>query len=331
VTQVGFDSGQAVEKDQVLLKLNDATEQADLAAAKAQVRIAEANLAQVDSNIKLAEVELNRMTGIESRAIADIELDRARNRLAAVQADRQRWLAEADQAAAHVAQVESRLNKLTIRAPFRARAGIRTVHEGQYLKEGSDVVALQELTDQIYLDFAIPQEYAPRVQPGAVVMADAPLLGKDPVKITVVAADASVNIDTRNLRVRAIVDNPKGLLAPGMSVQVRVPIDVPQKLVAVPSTAVRRAAFGDSVFVVSKDEKGEMRAHQKFVQLGQAIGDDVIVKEGIEAGELVAAAGSFKLRDGVKVTDEPPQENQRSEQTPAEKKPAELAKSGDGK
>ncbi|MBI1190035.1 MAG: efflux RND transporter periplasmic adaptor subunit [Tepidisphaera sp.] len=333
VTEVGFDSGQAVDKDQVLLKLNDATEQADLAAAKAQVRIAQANLAQVDSNIKLAEVELNRMSGIESRAIADVELDRARNKLAAAQADRERWLAEADQATAHVAQVQARLEKLTIKAPFRARAGIRTVHEGQYLKEGSSVVALQELTDTIYLDFAIPQEYAPRVLPGSVVMADAPLLGKDPVKITVVAADASVNIDTRNLRVRAVVDNPKGVLAPGMSVQVRVPIDLPQKLVAVPSTAVRRAAFGDSVFVVTKDDKGDMRAHQKFVQLGQAIGDDVIVKEGIEAGELIAAAGSFKLRDGVKVVDQPPQDTQHSnaQDAPAEKKPAELAKTSDSK
>lgn len=310
VTFVGFDSGDAVEAGQVVLKQDDATERADVDAAKAAVRVAEANIQQVESQIALAGVELGRMTGIESKAIADVELDRARTKLDSARADKARWEAEADQARAHVAQVQSRLDKLTIKTPFRARAGLRTVQEGQYLKEGTDVVELQELTDTIYLDFAIPQEYATRVKPGTTVMANAPLLGPDPVKITVAAVDATVNTDTRNLRIRAVVDNSKGYLVPGMSISVHVPIDEPRALVTVPSTAVRRAAFGDSVFVVtketSKDGKESLVAHQRFVTLGQAIGEVVVVAKGLAAGELVAAAGSFKLRDGAKVMNQPP-------------------------
>jgi membrane fusion protein (multidrug efflux system) len=195
---------------------------------------------------------------------------------------------------------------MTIAAPFRARAGMRTVHEGQYLAEGTDVVMLQELTDRIYLDFAVPQENAPRVVPGTTVMATGALLGPDPVKIEVVAVDAAVNNETRNLRVRAVVDNPRGALVPGMFVQVRVPTDAPVSRVVIPSTAVRRAPYGASVFVIGKDEKdGSVRAKQRFVTLGPAVGNDVIVLEGLRSGERIAAAGSFKLRDGAMVMEAP--------------------------
>ncbi len=307
VRHVGFDSGSVLEPGQVVLRQDETLERADLEAARASVRVAEANLAQVEAQIRLAEQELERLTRGGSRAVAEVEIDRARSKLETAAADRMRWGAEVDQAKARVDQVSTRLAKLTIAAPFRARAGMRTVHEGQYLAEGADVVMLQELTDRIYLDFAIPQENAPRVVPGTAVMATGALLGPDPVRIEVVAVDAAVNNETRNLRVRAVVDNPTGVLVPGMFVQVRVPTDAPVSRVAIPSTAVRRAPYGASVFVVGKDEKdGSMRARQRFVTLGPAVGNDVIVLEGLRSGERLAAAGSFKLRDGARVAEGPP-------------------------
>jgi membrane fusion protein (multidrug efflux system) len=184
---------------------------------------------------------------------------------------------------------------------------MRTVHEGQYLKEGTDVVELQELTDQIYLDFAIPQQYAPRVKEGTTVMATADLLGSEPVKIKVVAVDATVNNETRNLRIRSIVDNTQGRLVPGMSVQVKVPIEEPKSYVVVPSMAVHRAAYANSVFVVTPEPDGQtFRAHQRFVTLGPTVGENAIVLQGLKPGERIAGAGSFKLREGAKVMVAPP-------------------------
>ncbi|MCC6661871.1 MAG: efflux RND transporter periplasmic adaptor subunit [Phycisphaerales bacterium] len=306
VTFVGFQSGGVIEEGQVLLRLDDTTARADLAAMRAAVRVAEANVTQSESQVALAEAELGRLTGVESRAVAEMEVDRARTKLETAKADGGRWAAEVDQARAHVAQAEAHLAKLTIAAPFRSRAGMRTVNEGQYLAEGSEVVALQELTDTIYLDFAVPQEYASRVKVGTAVMASAPLLGPDPVKIEVVAVDAVVSLDTRNLRVRSIVDNPGGTLVPGMFVQVRVPIEAPRQVVVVPRMAVHRAAYGNSVFVIAPDDKGEARAHQRFVTLAETIGEDIVVAKGLSPGERVAGAGSFKLRDGAKVMMAPP-------------------------
>jgi membrane fusion protein (multidrug efflux system) len=305
-TFVGFDSGSTVEEGQVLLRQDDTTAKADLDAAKAKVRVAEASVAESDSQITLAEVEFERLSKVQARAVAEVELDRAKSKLDTARAGHTRWQAEVDQSKAQVAQLEARLAKLTMTAPFRARAGMRSVHEGQYLAEGADVVALQELTDKIYLDFAIPQEYAPRVSIGTTVMATAELLGRDPFPIKVVAVDATVNNDTRNLRVRAIVNNPGGTLVPGMFVPVRVPIDATKAFVAIPSMAVRRAAYANSVFVVTPDEHGDKRVHQRFIALGQTIGENVIVLEGLKAGEMVAGAGSFKLRDGAKLMPQAP-------------------------
>lgn len=301
VTEVNFESGSVVEAGQVILRQDDSTDRADLEAARAGIRIAEANVAEAEARIDIAERVLNRFNTTASNAIAATERDRAESDLNIAKAERQKWLAEVDSARARVAQVEAALAKLTIKAPFRARAGMRVVHEGQYLGEGAMVVALQEITDQIYLDFAIPQEYAPRVAPGAAVMATGALLGPDPVRIEVVALDATVNNATRNLRVRAVVDNSKGLLVPGMFIQIRVPVEDAKPYVMIPSTAVRRSSYADAVFVVEPDEKGAMRARQRFVKLGQAVGDEVIVAEGLAPGEKIAATGSFKLRDGVMV------------------------------
>lgn len=308
VTFVGFDSGSIVEEGQALIRQDDRMDRADLDAAKASVRVAEAGIEQAQARIMGAEAEWERMSSaVAGRAVVDLELVRARAVLDAARAERLKWAAEADQARARVSQMEARLAKLLMAAPFRARAGMRTVHEGQYLGEGDEVVLLQELSDSIYLDFAVPQEYAVRVTAGTSVMATGELLGPDPVRIDVVAVDATVNYDTRNLRVRAVVDNARGTLVPGMFVQVRVPVEPSKPYIVVPNLAVRRAAFGNSVYVIEPDApSGASRAHQRFVTLGPAVGENVIVLEGLKEGERVAGAGSFKLRDGAKVIVDPP-------------------------
>jgi membrane fusion protein (multidrug efflux system) len=307
VTHVGFTSGQVVEAGTVLLKLDTRTDEADLAAAEAAVRVAEAAIDVIASRERLALQELERIEGMaEARARAEVDLDRARSALDTTRAERARAQAEVDQARARVDQVRARLAKMTIAAPFRGRAGIRSVHEGQYLAEGADVVVLHEVTDNIYLDFAIPQEYAPRVTPGTAVMATGELLGPEPVRIEVVATDATVNNATRNLRVRAVVDNRSGVLQPGMFLQISVPVEEPRARVTVPGTAVRRAAYADAVYVIVPAEEGKLRAKQRFVTLGPTVGEQVVVLEGLEVGERVAASGSFKLYDGALVASGPP-------------------------
>jgi membrane fusion protein (multidrug efflux system) len=64
---------------------------------------------------------------------------------------------------------------------------------------------------------------------------------------------------------------------------------------------MRRVPAGDHVFVLIRDENGVARAHQRRVVSGAVLGDEVVIEEGLEAGEEVAVTGSFKLYEGVLV------------------------------
>lgn len=306
VTEVGFESGQVVEAGQVLLRLDASTDQADLRAAQAAVRVAQASAQVVQAQIALAETNVRRLTqAVAARAAADADLDSAKATLDQSRADLERAQASVDQAKAAVSQVEARLAKRTIVAPFRARAGLRSVQPGQYLGEGASVVTLQSVDDQIYLDFAVPQEQAQRVREGMRVQAR----GADGQEfmVEVVAMDASVNPGTRNVRIRSRVENLDQRLRPGMFVDVEVPAAEASTVVVVPGSAVRRASYGDHVFLVAPGEAPDkLRAKQRFIRTGPSMGSDVVVLEGVAEGDRIAGAGSFKLREGALVIEAPP-------------------------
>jgi membrane fusion protein, multidrug efflux system len=346
VTEVGFESGDIVEPGQVLIKLDSATELADLAAAEATQRLAAAaiEVAEADSrvaqtNVDWARANYERYKGAPTKAVSESDVDRARTDLERSESSLKRQVsyiaqmrAEADQAKARADQIRTTLDKKTLKSPFRARAGMRNTHPGQYLAEGSQIVTLNELTDDIYLDFAIPQEYTPLVYPGTTVTATSNILGRgkaNTAQISVLSMDASVNPVTRNVRVRTSVPNKDQALKPGMFVDVEVPIGPARQVVTVPTTSIRRAAFGDHVFVLEPapppppPKEGDkappmpppdpnappsLVAKQRMVTLGNNLGDRVIVAKGLNEGEQIAAAGSFKLRDGATVSQAPPRQ-----------------------
>jgi membrane fusion protein, multidrug efflux system len=308
VKEVHFESGSIVEPGDVLLTLDASTEEADLRAGEAAVNVAEAEMQTADVRVRLAESNLKRLSAaMEAKAVSDADLDTAKAELDRAKADRARAGASLDQAAARAAQTKTLIAKKTIRAPFKARAGLRNVHQGQYLAEGTSVVSLQGISDKIFLDFAIPQDEAARARPGMKVAARGPVFGDQAVEIEVVALDATVNPTTRNVRVRGLVDNTGERLRPGMFVEIKVPTSEEREYTVVPNAAVRRASFGDHVYVVEPGPTaGSLVAKQRFVKLGPSVGGDVVVLEGLAPGERVAGAGSFKLRDGAAVAQAPP-------------------------
>jgi membrane fusion protein (multidrug efflux system) len=273
VERVALTPGEIVEEGAVLVALDVSVEEAELAAQKARAALAQTVLERTERLI-------------EERAVAVEELDRAR--------------AERDIALAEVARIEAVIERKTIRAPFRARVGIADVHPGQYLSEGTLLTTLQGVDDDAHVDFAVEQRVASSVEEGSVVEITGPA-GSATLRGTVTAVDARIDPATRNATVRARVDGAGALLAPGASVRVRVPTGPERVAVTIPVTAVRRGPSGDHVFVLAEDEQGKVRAHARPVEVGTALGDVVVIRDGITAGERVAASGSFKLRDAVLV------------------------------
>jgi membrane fusion protein (multidrug efflux system) len=322
VREVMFETGDEVQAGQVLLTLDTATEEADLAALNAAklvatkaVEVAQSDITVAQSNLELAKSNQQRYANA-SNTVSAAEVDRVNAELRKATADIERARAsmsrahaEVAQAAARVAQVQTVIDKKTIKSPFRARASIRTVHPGQYLAEGTSIIMLTEITDDIYLDFAIPQEYASRAVPGLTVVAQSDVLGPD-LKITVLSVDATVNPNTRNIRVRSTIPDPEHKLKQGMFIDVVVPLEAPREYLAIPTTAVRRAAFGDHVWAIvpKPPDPGSppmpmplFMADMKMVELGPDIGGKVLIKKGLTGSEEIAAGGSFKLFPGATV------------------------------
>jgi membrane fusion protein (multidrug efflux system) len=120
------------------------------------------------------------------------------------------------------------------------------------------------------------------------------------------AINPEVNAATRNVRVRAKVDNPGEILHAGMFATVEVVLPEQESVLPIPATSVLYAPYGDSVFVIEERENAdtgetELVLRQQFVRLGTARGDFVDVADGLKAGETVVTSGVFKLRTGMKV------------------------------
>ena len=277
VEKIEFESGRRVQVGDVLVRLDTGQEREELAAAEAQRVLTRLNLER--SSALLAK-----------QVIAQAEFDRSD--------------AEAKQAAARVGEIEARIRRKTIRAPFAGTLGLRQVNIGQYLNGGDPVVPLQSM-DPVYVNFSLPQQDVPDLQRGAVVRlaADAVAAAGEEGRIT--ALNSVVDEATRNVQVQATFRNPSGTLRPGMFVEVEASFGRGDSVIGLPASAVNFAPYGNSVFVVS-DLKGAngkpyRGVTQRFVQLGPRRGDQVSVVSGLKPGEEVVTSGVFKLRSGAAV------------------------------
>jgi len=272
VSGVHFESGDQVEKGDLLAELDVTQEEAEKQSAEARLELARVNLSRVQ--------EL-----VEKRATAQADLDEAN--------------AEYDQAKASLAEVEARIARKTIRAPFTGQLGLREVNLGEYLNAGEAIVELDAL-DPIFVRFYVPQQLFDRVRgTKEVEITGAGLDGKTMIG-EVSAVNSRVDAATRNVLVEATLDNSAGLLRPGMFVDVRAVMPESNEVLAIPSTAISYAPYGDSVFVVKEltDEQGEsyLGVEQVFVTLGETQGDLVAITDGLSAGDVVASSGVFKLK-----------------------------------
>lgn len=277
VREIAFESGGVVAKGDLLVKLDTSTEEAQLRALEAQSAWAQTNLARIQS----LRTE---------NTVSQAELDQAETSLKQNQAN-------ADAVRATIA-------KKNIHAPFAGTLGIRKVNAGQYLEAGKPVVSLQSLAP-VYGDFSLPQQELARLKVGLSVQV---LTDTYPGKVfngTLTALNPDLDPVTRSVRLQATFTNADGLLRPGMYARMEVILPEEQSVLAIPDTAVFRAPYGDSVYVIedSTNSTGGLVVWQQFVRIGRANEGDVSVASGLKPGQRVASSGLFKLRNGMKVVE----------------------------
>ncbi len=277
VQTVPIKSGMDVKEGELLIKLNDTSDLAQLNSLKAL-----ANLAKV----------INERDGqqLEIQAISKNVFDTSK--------------ADAASKQAQVEQQTALVAKKNLKAPFSGRVGIVMINPGQFVNPGDKLLTLQTL-DPILVDFNLPQSNAAQIQVGQEIILttdafkDASFTGK------VSAVNPKVDTNTRNIQVEARLANPDKKILPGMFANVNIKLGDEVKLLTLPQTAVTYNPYGSTVFIAKptskKDKQGKpvLEAQQVFVTTGSTRGDQVAILKGLEEGSTVVTSGQLKLKNGT--------------------------------
>lgn len=273
VTGIAFRSGAPVRKGQLLVRLDDSTQLAQLHADAAKLQLARATL-----------VRTQKLYAAHAASQLDLQT------------------AEADDGTARAAVEgdKATLAKLDIVAPFSGVAGIREVSLGQYVSPGTSIVNLQSY-DPLLLDFLLPQGSMGAIASGRDVAFTVDAYAGKAFDGRVTAIGSRVDPATRNVDVQATLANPQALLRPGMYGNVKLSLGQALHGVVVPDTAITYSTFGDIVYVVRHAAHDTPTAHQQVVQVREQRGASVMLASGVAAGETVVTAGQNKLHDGAPV------------------------------
>ncbi|MEX1661965.1 efflux RND transporter periplasmic adaptor subunit [uncultured Thioclava sp.] len=278
VQEINFKSNDKVEKGQLLLKIDDRSERADLESAKAGLALAETNLKRAR---ELAQRGVSAASNLE-------------------QAE-----ATAQEARASVAKLQAVLEKKRLIAPFSGVMGIPQVELGQYAATGTTFATLQD-RDNMRVDFTLAEQQARQasVGQGVEVMTEDGTLD---LKGQITGVEPKIDPNSRLVTLRAEIANDNERLTPGQFVHVRVILPTETGVIALPQTVISSNLYGDSVFVVRKEtpqgsDTPTLIAKQLFVTLGRRSGTLIEITKGLKAGDMVVNAGQNKLNSGASVT-----------------------------
>ena len=293
VKTLGFKDGATVRRGQLLVQLDDTLQRAELSQAQAQLSIAEANFKR---NQEL----------VAQNFVAQRVLDESAANVQVVQAQ--------------LSLAQARLGRMAIVAPFDGTVGLRAVNVGDYVKDGADLINLED-TGSMLVDFRLPERYQRKLRPGLVVELALDAFPGRAFKARIEAVDPLLDANGRSVGVRAVLPNnggePAGAgggapLRPGMFARVTAIFGVNTAALVVPEEAL--VPQGGKQFVVLVVAPSEMPSaanlppdtewvsKRQEVKLGVRRQGKVEVSEGLSEGQTIVVAGQQRLqRDGTAV------------------------------
>jgi membrane fusion protein (multidrug efflux system) len=277
VQAVPIKSGMDVKEGDLLIKLNDASDVAQLNSLKAL-----ADLAKVINERDRQQLEI--------QAISKNVFDTSK--------------ADAKSKQAQVEQQTALVAKKNLKAPFSGRVGIVMINPGQFVNPGDKLLTLQTL-DPIFVDFNLPQSNAEQIQVGQEIVVTTDAFKGSSFTGKVTAVSPKVDTNTRNIQIEAQLANPDKKILPGMFANVNIKLGDEVKMLTLPQTAVTYNPYGSTVFIAKptgkKDKQGKpaFEAQQVFVTTGPTRGDQVAILKGVEEGATVVTSGQLKLKNGT--------------------------------
>jgi membrane fusion protein (multidrug efflux system) len=270
ISRLGFESGQRVRRGQLLVQLDDTLQQAQLKQAEAQASIARTNLQR--SRELLAQNFVSASSVDQNGAALQV-------------------------AEAQVALAQAQASRMRVLAPFDGLAGIRKVELGDYVKDGADLVSIEDISSMA-VDFSLPERYLARVRTGQPVEVTLDALPGKRFNGRIEALDSSVDADGRALLVRAMVENPGALLKAGMFARPRVVFEVREGALVVPEEALVPQGARQFVFTVVDGPGGQKVSRRVEAQVGMRLPGKVELLGGVAAGDVIVTAGQSRLLRG---------------------------------
>jgi membrane fusion protein, multidrug efflux system len=259
LTYLNIPEGRSVGKGAVLARINDADLQAQLGKLRAQLSLAQKT-----------EERLRKLLEVEGINRADYDV--AANQVNTLKADINVVLAD--------------ISRTVVRAPFSGTIGLRNVSPGAYVTPQTVLATIQQV-NRSKIDFTLPEIYGNAVTIGKTVVVE--IGGSEKRRATVLAVEPQASMATRNITVRAIIDN--GVINPGTFVKVLIDAGSKAQTILVPSSAIIPDAKTKKVIVV-KNGKGVMTN----VETGLRTPGGVEIISGLNPGDSVVVTGVLYVR-----------------------------------
>jgi membrane fusion protein (multidrug efflux system) len=275
VKSIFFTDGQRVRKGQLMVQFEDQLQSAQVAQAKAELSIAEANHKR--------NQELVTQNFISKRSLdesgAALEVARAKLALA-----------------------DATLQRLKVLAPFDGITGLKQVNVGDYLKDGADIVNVEDI-DAVLLDFRLPERFQAKIRAGQKAQLTVDALPGRPFSAVVQAVDPLIEANGRSVGVRGCIDNRQQQLRPGMFARVNAVFGSRENALVIPEEAIIPQGGRTFVVKVVAGDKPDVQVSERVaVKVGLRQPGKVEILEGLAAGDTVVTAGHQRLqKDGTAV------------------------------
>ena len=266
IISIQFKEGREVEKGQLLVKINDAELQATLEKQTSVQKIYEEK-----------EHDLKELLAI--KGVSQEEYDLA--------------LSVVQQGKADIDLTKAQIAKTEIRAPFNGIIGLKNVSEGDYVSS-SDIIASIQQINPVKIDFSVPEKYSLQVHINDTVMVKISGTGRSYVG-KVYAFDSKIDVATRTLKIRALIDNGKHEIFAGSYADVSLVLRS-ENSVVVPSMAVIAALRGQTTYLIQNG-----KANLIPITIGIRTDSSVEVLQGLKAGDTIATSGIMALKPGMDV------------------------------
>lgn len=282
VEEVHFADGARVAQGDLLFTLDDETLQRREAAQEAALKAARARQRNAERTLR-RRTELRRERVISEASFEDVQTEA---RLAAAEVDRLR---------AELALVERQMEETRIEAPFAGRLGESQVDPGAYVSVGQELATLYR-TDRLDVAFRVPARVVGRVREGQPVAVRVDAYPDRVFDGTVEFVSPAVREESRDLLLKASLDNAEGLLKPGSFATAEVTVDTREQVPVVPEEALVATRAGYLAYVIE-----EGTARRREVTVGLRVPGLAEVREGLAPGETVVKSGHMRLSDGSPV------------------------------